>query len=70
MPSNRTVGMKGAKAANIKTSYHEKIHYFVFLLYCADGIKLNPIIVLKRETRTKHTEAPTGVVFTYMNRVQ
>jgi hypothetical protein len=62
VPSNRTVAMKGAKTVTIKASGHEKMHYTVVLSCCADGTKLNPMIIFKRKTMPKPSEIPPGVV--------
>ena len=58
---NRTVDVKGAKAAAVKTSGHEKIHFTVVLACCADGTKLPPTIIFKRKMFLKE-KIPSGVI--------
>jgi hypothetical protein len=60
-PSNRTVDNKGSKTITIKTYGHEKTHYTVVLSCCADGTKLPPMIILKRNTVPKD-KIPQGIV--------
>ena len=47
VPSNGTVGVKGAKTMTVKTSGHVKTHSTVVLACCADGTKLPPLIISK-----------------------
>ena len=48
VPSNKTVDVKGAKTIMIKTSGNEKMHYTVVLACCADGTKLPPLLIFKK----------------------
>ena len=49
VPSNKTVDVKGAKTIMMKTFGNEKTWYTVVLACCADGIKLPPLLIIKRE---------------------
>ena len=59
VPSNKTVGVKGAKTIMIKTSGNEKMRYVV-LACCADGTKLPPLLIFKRKTLPKDV-IPYGI---------
>jgi len=48
VPSNKTVNVKGAKTIMIKTSGNEKTPYTVVLACCADGTKLAPLFIFKK----------------------
>ena len=48
VPSNKTVDVKGAKTIMIKTSGNEKTRYTVVLACCADGTKLPPLLIFKK----------------------
>ena len=50
VPSNKTVDV-GAKTIMIKTSGNEKTCYTVVLACCADGTKLPPLLILKKEKK-------------------
>jgi hypothetical protein len=50
VPSNKTVGVKGAKTIMMKTSGTKKTHYTVVLVCCANGRKLPPLLMFKRKT--------------------
>lgn len=60
MPPDRTVNNRGEKTVQIKTSGHEKSHFTVVLSCCADGTKLQPLIIFKRKTAPKE-RMPAGV---------
>ena len=61
VPSNRTVGVKGAKTVVVKASGPEKTHFTVVLACCAGGTKLLRMIVFKRKTFPKE-KIPSGVI--------
>ena len=48
VPSNKTVDVKGARTIMIKTSGNEKTRYTVVLACCADGTKLPPLLIFKK----------------------
>jgi len=60
VPSNKTVGVKGAKKIMKKTSGNEKTHYTVLLACCADGTKLPPLLIFKRKMLRKDV-TPHGI---------
>jgi len=60
IPSNKTVGVKGAKTIMIKTSGNEKRRYTVVLPFCADGTKLPPLLIFKQKTLPKDI-IPRGI---------
>ena len=49
MPPNRTVNSKGSKTVLIKTTGHEKTRFTVVLACMADGTKLKPMVVFKKD---------------------
>lgn len=57
--SNKTVGVKGFKSVNVKTTGHEKTRYPTVLLYCVDKTKLRRLLILKI-TLAKH-KIPNGI---------
>lgn len=61
IPMERSVAPKGDKAITNKTTGHEKAHFTVVLVCCADGKKLPPMIIFKRKTMPKES-FPPGVV--------
>ena len=60
VPSNKTVDVKGAKTIMIKTFGNEKMRYTVDLACCADGTKLQPLLIFKRKTLPKDV-IPRGI---------
>ena len=53
VPSNKTVDVKGGKTIMIKTFGNEKMHYTVILACCADGTKLQPLLISKTKMLPK-----------------
>ena len=53
--------VKGAKTVAVKTTGHEKTHFTVVLVCCADGTKLPCMIIFKRKTFPKE-KFPSGVI--------
>ena len=49
-PPNRTVDTCGVKTVSLTTTGKEKTHFTVMLACCADGTKLKPLLIFKRET--------------------
>jgi len=60
VPSNNTVDAKCAKTIMIKTSDYEKTRYTLVLACCADGTKLQPLLILKGKTLPKDV-IPHGI---------
>ncbi len=60
MPPDHTVNNRGEKTVQIKTSAHEKSHFTVVLSCCADGTKLQSLVIFKRKTPPKE-HMPAGV---------
>ncbi|KAJ8272824.1 hypothetical protein GJAV_G00093870 [Gymnothorax javanicus] len=60
LPPNRTVTKTGEKAVQVKTSGQEKSYSTVVLSCCADGTKLQPLVILKRKMLPKE-RIPAGV---------
>ncbi|KAG1677113.1 Pogo transposable element with KRAB domain [Nymphon striatum] len=61
MSPNTTVNAEGAKTVLVKTTGHEKTNFTVVLACFADGTKLDPMVIFKRETMPKE-KFPSGVV--------
>lgn len=62
MTSNSTVITGGAREANIISMGNEKLQFTVMSSCMADGTKLHPYMVFKRETLSKGVEFPQTVV--------
>uniref|UniRef100_A0A8C0HJH9 HTH CENPB-type domain-containing protein n=1 Tax=Chelonoidis abingdonii TaxID=106734 RepID=A0A8C0HJH9_CHEAB len=60
--SNRMVTGVGEKTVLIKTTGHEKIHFMLVLSCLANGSKLHPVVIFKRETLPKNMKFPAGVI--------
>jgi hypothetical protein len=53
VPSSRNVNLKGAKEVSVATTGHEKSNFTVVLCIIADGSKLPPMVIFKRNTVPK-----------------
>ena len=62
LPGNRTIDKKGAKSILIRTTGNEKTHFTVVLACMADGTKLKPMVIFKRQTIPKGEKMPPGVL--------
>ncbi|GFX09974.1 pogo transposable element with KRAB domain [Trichonephila clavipes] len=58
---NRTVDTCGVKTVSVTTTGQEKTHFTVMLACCADGTKLNSLLIFKRKTISKEN-FPRSVV--------
>ncbi|KAH0816493.1 hypothetical protein GEV33_006298 [Tenebrio molitor] len=62
MPGATTVHPRGQKTVTIRTSGNEKLRVSVMLAALADGTKLPPFVILKRQQMPKE-HLPKGTIF-------